>query len=71
MTTTSPLRRTLDLGISFWNDSCDLAELEHAVRIGAVGATVLSYRPSDSEDGYFLLLASPQVKAADAKPCGG
>jgi Ca-activated chloride channel family protein len=35
---------------------------------GAVGATVLSYRPSDSEDGYFLLLASPQVKPADVKP---
>ena len=35
---------------------------------GAVGATVLSYRPSDSEDGYFMLLASPQVKAADTKP---
>lgn len=35
---------------------------------GAVGATVLSYRPTDSEDGYFLLLASPQVKPADAKP---
>jgi Ca-activated chloride channel family protein len=35
---------------------------------GAVGATLLSYRPSDSEDGYFLLLASPQVKASDAKP---
>jgi Ca-activated chloride channel family protein len=35
---------------------------------GALGASVLSYRPTDSEDGYFLLLASPQVKAADAKP---
>ncbi len=35
---------------------------------GAIGATVLSYRPSDSEDGYFLLLASPQVKRPDAKP---
>jgi Ca-activated chloride channel family protein len=35
---------------------------------GSVGATVLSYRPTESEDGYFLLLASPQVKAADVKP---
>ena len=35
---------------------------------GAVGATVLSYRPSDSEDGYFLLLASPEVRPADTKP---
>jgi Ca-activated chloride channel family protein len=35
---------------------------------GAFGATVLSYRPTQSEDGYFLLLASPQVKPADTKP---
>ncbi len=35
---------------------------------GALGATVLSYRPSDSEDGFFLVLASPEVKAPDAKP---
>jgi Ca-activated chloride channel family protein len=35
---------------------------------GALGASVLSYRPSESEDGYFLILASPQVKAADTKP---
>ena len=35
---------------------------------GAIGASVLSYRPSEGEDGYFLLLASPEVKAADAKP---
>lgn len=35
---------------------------------GAFGATVLSYRPTESEDGYFLLLASPQVKPADTKP---
>ena len=35
---------------------------------GAFGATVLSYRPSEGEDGYFLLLASPEVKKPDAKP---
>ena len=35
---------------------------------GAIGASVLSYRPSAGEDGYFLVLASPEVKAADAKP---
>ncbi len=34
---------------------------------GAVGASVISYKPKDGEDGYFLLLASPQVKAADAE----
>lgn len=35
---------------------------------GAFGANVLSYRPSEGDDGYFLLLISPQVKAPDAKP---
>jgi Ca-activated chloride channel family protein len=30
-----------------------------------VGASVISYRPKDDEDGYFLLLASPKVKADD------
>ncbi|SFI48988.1 VIT domain-containing protein [Planctomicrobium piriforme] len=29
---------------------------------GAVGATVLSYHPEGTEDGYFLLLASPQFQ---------
>ena len=29
-----------------------------------LGASVLTYRPHESEDGYFLLLASPEVKAA-------
>ena len=29
---------------------------------------MLSYRPSESEDGYFLLLASPEVKPADTRP---
>ncbi len=30
--------------------------------------SMLSYRPNESEDGYFLLLASPEVKPADARP---
>ena len=34
----------------------------------AVGTSVLTYRPNTGEDGYLLLLASPEVKAADAKP---
>ena len=42
--------------------------LFYALADGAIGASVLSYRPSDGEDGYFLLLASPEVRAADAKP---
>lgn len=28
-----------------------------------IGATLISYRPDSKEDGYFLLLASPEVKA--------
>ncbi|AMV38221.1 VIT domain-containing protein [Planctomyces sp. SH-PL62] len=35
---------------------------------GALGASVLSYRPSAGDDGYFLVLASPEVKAADSRP---
>ena len=34
---------------------------------GQVGASVISYRPSANEDGFFLLLASPQVKSADVE----
>jgi Ca-activated chloride channel family protein len=33
-----------------------------------VAASVVSYRPKSDEDGYFLMLSSPEVKAADAKP---
>lgn len=29
---------------------------------GMVGMNVLSYRPNEKEDGYFLLLASPDIK---------
>jgi Ca-activated chloride channel homolog len=31
---------------------------------GAVGMSVVSYRPKENEDGYFMLLASPEFKAA-------
>jgi Ca-activated chloride channel family protein len=31
---------------------------------GAVGMNLLSYRPNEKEDGYFLLLASPDLNAA-------
>lgn len=33
---------------------------------GPVGINVLSYKPRDNEDGFFLLLASPEVKSAMA-----
>jgi Ca-activated chloride channel family protein len=35
---------------------------------GPVGASVVSYRPKPDDDGYFILLASPEIKAADGKP---
>ncbi len=35
---------------------------------GKFSASLLSYRPSESEDGYFLVLASPEVKRADERP---
>jgi Ca-activated chloride channel family protein len=31
-----------------------------------VGASVVSYRPEANEDGFFLLLASPEIKAVSA-----
>lgn len=35
----SPLRQSIELGVDFWNDSCDLNQLKEAVAEGAVGAT--------------------------------
>ena len=42
--------------------------LVYTLTDGALGASILSYRPSSGDDGYFLLLASPEVKAPDSKP---
>ncbi len=42
--------------------------LIYTLNEGSMGASVLSHRPSESEDGYFLLLASPQVKTDQARP---
>ncbi|NQT37822.1 MAG: VWA domain-containing protein, partial [Planctomycetes bacterium] len=42
--------------------------LLYGVNAKKVGTQVLSYRPDNKEDGFFLLLASPQIKAADEKP---
>jgi len=41
--------------------------LVYTLADGALGASVLSVRPTDSEDGYFLVLASPEVKPPDTK----
>jgi Ca-activated chloride channel family protein len=35
---------------------------------GALGARVLSYRPEKEQEGFFLLLASPEIKADSEKP---
>jgi Ca-activated chloride channel homolog len=32
--------------------------------VGPVGMSLVSFRPKDKEDGYFMLLASPELKAA-------
>ncbi len=34
----------------------------------SIAASVVSYRPKSDEEGYFLLLASPEVKSDDEKP---
>lgn len=41
--------------------------LMYGTQNGLVGMNVISYRPSDSEDGYFLLLASPELKRDESK----
>jgi Ca-activated chloride channel family protein len=38
--------------------------LLYGTQNGLIGMNVVSYRPSGSDDGYFLLLASPEVKSA-------
>jgi Ca-activated chloride channel family protein len=35
---------------------------------GRVSTRVLSYRPTESDDGYFLLLASPKIKPPAGEP---
>jgi len=35
----SKIKQTIKLGVDFWNDSCNLQQLRHAVEEGAVGAT--------------------------------
>jgi len=42
--------------------------LLYGTQEGLLGINVLSYRPEEKEDGYFLLLASPEVKSEASKP---
>ena len=37
--------------------------LLYDVGAGQIGANVLSYRPDTNDDGYFLLLATPEIKS--------
>src|SRR5580700_23604 len=46
--------------------SPDDLRLLYATHSGAVGMNLISYRPNEKEDGYFLLLASPELKAPHA-----
>lgn len=39
--------------------------LFYDVDAGQVGTTLLSFRPEGDKDGFFLLLTSPEIKAAD------
>ncbi|MBX3412037.1 MAG: VWA domain-containing protein [Pirellulales bacterium] len=41
--------------------------LFYAVDPGKVGTAVLSYRPTDEDEGFFLLLASPRIEAQAAE----
>src|SRR5262245_48705017 len=43
--------------------------LLYDVNDGSLGASLISHRPETSEEGFFLLLASPEIKAAsDDRP---
>jgi Ca-activated chloride channel homolog len=42
--------------------------LFYDIQPGQVAASVLTYRPSETEDGYFLLLATPELPKADGPP---
>lgn len=42
--------------------------LFYDVADGPVGSSVVTYFPEDETEGFFLLLASPQIKAPDAAP---
>ncbi|QDT57350.1 von Willebrand factor type A domain protein [Caulifigura coniformis] len=42
--------------------------LFYDVQPGQLGTSVLTYRPNEKEDGYFLLLTTPQLPVGDAPP---
>jgi len=48
--------------------TADDFRLLYGAEQGPVGMNLISYRPDQSEEGYFLLLAAPDIKPVDAKP---
>lgn len=46
--------------------SPDDFRLFYGTTAGMVGMNVISYKPRDNEDGYFVMLASPEVKRESA-----
>jgi transaldolase len=63
------LRLTTELGVDFWNDSCDLAELEEAVREGAVGATsnpVIVGQAVEAQPDRWLPVVDAMIEARPA-----
>jgi len=47
--------------------ACDF-RLLYDIGRGKVSMRVLTYRPDKNQDGYFLLLASPEIKAGSERP---
>ena len=58
---------SLERLILYLNPTLVLALGFGATQSDAVGMSLLSYRPNDKEDGYFMLLASPELKSAQTK----
>lgn len=46
--------------------SADDLRLFYSTESGPVGINLVSFRPSDDEAGYFMLLASPEIQTSDA-----
>jgi len=42
--------------------------LMYDVGKGHVGTTVFSYRPKDGEDGFFMMLTTPEIKGTEERP---
>ena len=61
ITRPDPTHAVVKLALAAVKDPADF-RLFYGTAAGAVGMNVLSYKPQDSEDGYFLLLAAPDVK---------